>query len=298
MLGTIQVDLDGLWTYYRYLAWKPPHSYTELVYEEGLLLFLELFKNFNIKATFFIVGKDAEKPQLGKIIQKIIDEGHEIASHSYSHPENFTKLSPQELEQEISLSENILNEICKEPIVGFKAPTFDVNEQCLAILSKRGYRYDSSLIPSYLNPIFLRIMHSFLRKRFLNLKCGRFEFGFSPLSIYRPQLECIFRKGEASILEVPISVLPYLRLPMHSSYIFNLGLGYFELGLELWQRSKLPLCYLFHGIDLVNTQRAGVPLPFFSNLKKRKNICGYIIKRLKSSAELFTTKKLAERVKT
>src|SRR5262245_20861612 len=46
---------------------------------------LEMLKQRGIKATFFCVGQCvAEYPELAK---RIVDEGHEIASHSWSHPQ-------------------------------------------------------------------------------------------------------------------------------------------------------------------------------------------------------------------
>ncbi len=44
---------------------------------------LDVLKQYNVKATFFALGKNVEKyPELAK---RIADEGHSIASHSYSH---------------------------------------------------------------------------------------------------------------------------------------------------------------------------------------------------------------------
>ena len=45
---------------------------------------LELFQKANVKATYFLLGKTIEDhPQM---ISEIINEGHEIACHTYSHP--------------------------------------------------------------------------------------------------------------------------------------------------------------------------------------------------------------------
>ena len=44
---------------------------------------LKSLAEYNIKATFFITGKDAEEHS--ELVQKIIHEGHEIGNHSFSH---------------------------------------------------------------------------------------------------------------------------------------------------------------------------------------------------------------------
>jgi peptidoglycan/xylan/chitin deacetylase (PgdA/CDA1 family) len=60
---------------------------------------LDILKERNIKATFFVIGKCvAEYPDIAK---RIVDEGHEIANHSWNHPQ-LTKLSPSAFDAEIS----------------------------------------------------------------------------------------------------------------------------------------------------------------------------------------------------
>lgn len=60
---------------------------------------LDLLKERNIKATFFVIGKCvAEYPDIAK---RIVNEGHEIANHSWNHPQ-LTKLSPAAFDDEIS----------------------------------------------------------------------------------------------------------------------------------------------------------------------------------------------------
>lgn len=60
---------------------------------------LDMLKERNIKATFFVIGKCvAEYPDIAK---RIVDEGHEIANHSWNHPQ-LTKLSPSAFDAEIS----------------------------------------------------------------------------------------------------------------------------------------------------------------------------------------------------
>lgn len=44
---------------------------------------LDLLKKHDVKATFFVIGKHAE--QYPDIIIRMIEEGHEIANHSYEH---------------------------------------------------------------------------------------------------------------------------------------------------------------------------------------------------------------------
>lgn len=59
---------------------------------------LDELKKRKIKATFFLVGQCvAEYPD---IVKRMVDEGHEVANHSWSHPA-LTKLSPDSLRKQL-----------------------------------------------------------------------------------------------------------------------------------------------------------------------------------------------------
>src|SRR5690606_19134841 len=59
---------------------------------------LDYLKEANVKATFYVCGNMVKnKPEL---VARIVDEGHEIANHSYSHAQ-LTKLSKEKLYAEL-----------------------------------------------------------------------------------------------------------------------------------------------------------------------------------------------------
>lgn len=65
---------------------------------------LSILKKENVKATFFVVGREAEKyPEL---LKKISEEGHQIGNHSYSH-----KKSGKGCISEVEKSGKIIREI-------------------------------------------------------------------------------------------------------------------------------------------------------------------------------------------
>ncbi len=62
-------------------------------------MLLDIMKARGIKGTFFLVGKNvAEYPE---IAQRIVAEGHEVANHSWAHPQ-LTRLAPDALKKEIA----------------------------------------------------------------------------------------------------------------------------------------------------------------------------------------------------
>lgn len=80
---------------------------------------LEILKQYNAKATFFVVGKNAkDNPQ---IILEEYSAGHEIGNHTYSHP-NLRGLSPEKVDEEIFKTQEIIKEITGEYPTLFRPP--------------------------------------------------------------------------------------------------------------------------------------------------------------------------------
>ena len=59
---------------------------------------LDILKQNNIKATFFIIGNRAKV--YPEIVKRIVAEGHAIGNHSWDHPD-LDKLSPDNVKYEI-----------------------------------------------------------------------------------------------------------------------------------------------------------------------------------------------------
>ena len=108
---------------------------------------LELLRMRDVRATFFVLGWVAERHR--KLIKRIADEGHEIASHGYAH-ELITLLSPNQFREDIRKTKGILEEINSAPVLGYRAPSFTITRDttwAFQILVEEGYVYDSSVFP-------------------------------------------------------------------------------------------------------------------------------------------------------
>jgi len=108
---------------------------------------LDLFDQYETKATFFILGWVAEAfPQL---IQEIANKGHEVASHGSNHRRASTQ-SRDELSTDISRSIDILEQSSGQKILGYRAPSFSIgkkNEWAFELLAELGFMYSSSTYP-------------------------------------------------------------------------------------------------------------------------------------------------------
>ena len=109
---------------------------------------IDFLSKRNIKCTFFILGSVALR--FKSLVQKIISEGHEIASHGYSHKLNY-QFSFNDLKEDIKKSKEILEEISQINIMGYRAPCFSIEDRLFPILSELNFKYDSSLNISSLN---------------------------------------------------------------------------------------------------------------------------------------------------
>ena len=75
--------------------------------EEVTEFILETLKKFNIKASFFLIGKKIQEfPELTK---EIIKEGHIVGNHSFSHLNGF-KSKKEEYIYDIELGQKLINE--------------------------------------------------------------------------------------------------------------------------------------------------------------------------------------------
>ena len=108
---------------------------------------LELLRMRDVRATFFVLGWVAERHP--KLIRRIADEGHEVASHGYAH-ELVTLQSPSKFREDIRKTKGILEEIIRGPVLGYRAPSFTITREtswAFQILVEEGYVYDSSVFP-------------------------------------------------------------------------------------------------------------------------------------------------------
>lgn len=105
---------------------------------------LNLLDEYDIRATFFIVGEIVER--FPNVMERIREEGHEIAFHGYYH-KPLWKLNSKELQFEIMKFNSLIDNRC----LGFRAPWFSLNNRtkwALEVLENANFAYDSSIFPT------------------------------------------------------------------------------------------------------------------------------------------------------
>jgi peptidoglycan-N-acetylglucosamine deacetylase len=114
---------------------------------DNVELILELLAYFRVRATFFVLGSVAEA--LPDLVPLIARQGHEIASHGYSH-RLVSQLSPATFREELRRTADILGAQAGSRPSGFRAPRWSLSAAtswAFDILAEEGYRYDSSCAP-------------------------------------------------------------------------------------------------------------------------------------------------------
>ena len=111
---------------------------------EQILLMLD---QEQIKATFFTLGWIAERYPL--LIRRIVDGGHELASHGYGH-QRASDLNEADFSADVVLAKKLLEDLSGHEVKGYRAPSFSIghgNLWAFDCLERAGYRYSSSIYP-------------------------------------------------------------------------------------------------------------------------------------------------------
>lgn len=163
---------------------------------KGMDKVLDLFNDFDVYATFFVEGETlVRETGLPSVLR---DYGHEIALHGNSH-EPWAKGDLKAKERDIRSGKHAFARVVKEEPLGFRAPYFNMNGYTLSILQKEGFKYDSSVIPTF------------------------FRFGDGKMVFQLDKHQTI----GTEIVEIPISA--FLRIfPLTLGYVNLLGIPLFK----------------------------------------------------------------------
>jgi peptidoglycan/xylan/chitin deacetylase (PgdA/CDA1 family) len=187
---------------------------------KGTIIILDLLKKHQIKATFFSTAVFAMA--VPDILQRIVNEGHEVASHTFFHSE-FKN-------EDLLLSKQKLEEITKIEVVGLRMPRmYPVDKQ---EVEKAGYQYNSSINPTWLP--------------------GRYNHFDKPRTYHR----------DPKVWQIPASVSPIFRFPLFWLSFHNLPLWIYKILCRRTLKNDKYLNIYFHPwefTDLSDKKRFGFP---------------------------------------
>ncbi len=194
--------------------------------ERNVDVILGLLDEAGAKATFFTLGWIAERyPQ---VVRRIVDNGHELASHGYGH-QRASDLTPEQFRDDITRAKQLLEDLGGVAIRGYRAPSFSINRQnwwAVEELENAGYVYSSSIYP---------------------VRHDHYGMPDAPRFPNRPN-------GETGILELPPTTMPLMGRNWPAA-----GGGWFRLlpySMSRWMLNRVnvqdraPCMFYFHPWEL------------------------------------------------
>ena len=196
----------------------------------GIHKILELLRQKETKATFFVVGELLEyKPEL---LDLILENDHEIAFHTMKHTRIDSPEFKEKFDDEIKKFSKLTNGKSK----GFRAPSFSLNNSSswvIDTLEKNQYVYDSSVVPAKTNLY------------------GIPDADNQPYKITSNNLKNNSNNGK--ILEFPLLVTKFLgkKIPAGGGfYLRTLPTRVIENAIKSYEKKEIPSIFYIHSWEL------------------------------------------------
>jgi polysaccharide deacetylase family protein (PEP-CTERM system associated) len=156
---------------------------------------LALFDEAGVKSTFFTLGCVAEAHPA--LIRRILDAGHEVASHGWDHIRVFS-MTPEQFRADTTRARKTIEDAGGVAVTGYRAPSFSIDARtpwAHEILAESGYAYSSSVAP---------------------LKHDHYGWPDAPRFAFKPV-------AGSDLVEIPVSVVDL------AGKTFGAGGGFFRL---------------------------------------------------------------------
>ena len=191
-------------------------------------LVLRIFEEYGCRATFFVLGWVAEREPA--LVREIMEAGHEVACHSYSH-RRVSSLTPEDFREDLRHARAVIEDAAGVRLLGYRAPTFSIGKQnlwALEILSEEGFLYDSSIFP---------IRHDL------------YGFPGSPRFPYRVQFQ-----SKRTLVEIPMTTVRMGGMTWPAcggGYLRLLPLSYTQWAVrQIHEKERQPVIVYFHPWEL------------------------------------------------
>lgn len=206
---------------------------------------LDLLDRYNAKATFFVLGWLAER--VPELVKQIDLNGHEIASHGYSHT-SLLKMTKESFDEDLKKALSVKKQIIDKEILGYRSPSFSITpktEWAFEIMMKNGIKYDSSVFPMSYHP----------------------DYGFRRSASFS-------HAAKSSIVEIPLSVANIMgvKIPFAGGGYFRLyPLQITKFLMSRCNRKGKPFVFYLHPWE-IDTGQPVLKLPYFKKIRHYCNI--------------------------
>jgi peptidoglycan-N-acetylglucosamine deacetylase len=249
-------------------GWEEYPSYLGIL----VPLVLDALDRLRIRITFFVVGQDAALDKNKGVLSEITKRGHEVGNHSFSHEPWLHLFDRSRIERELKCTEEHVEIATGQKPNGFRGPGFSCSPTVLQVLSENGYLFDASILPTYIGPLARAYYFRSARlqeeqKQDRAMLFGGFRDGQRSCKPFYWQLD-----NCEKILEIPVTTMPFFKLPFHLSYLIYIGRYseiimncYMDMAIKFCQVSGTEPSFLLHPLDLLSGEQ--VPeLKFFPGM--------------------------------
>ena len=122
--------------------------------EVGTPRLVRLFDRFGIRTSWFVPGHSIET--FKQQIKMVVDAGHEIGMHGYSH-ENPISMTPEQEEAVMDRCIDLIESVAGRRPTGYVAPWWEFSNITNELLLKKGIKYDHSLMNNDFRPFYVRV---------------------------------------------------------------------------------------------------------------------------------------------
>ena len=197
---------------------------------KGIDKILDLLRKNDTLATFFVVGELLEYDP--EILDKILENGHEIGFHTMHHTRLHDFKSKDEFLDELIQFSKLTNNKSK----GFRAPTFSLDSSTSWIidcLEEKNYTYDSSIVPAK------------------SSMYGHSNAQENPYKISSKSIENSDEDGK--LTEYPLLVTKFLnkKIPAGGGfYLRTLPLKIIKNAIKNYEKRQIPATFYIHSWEL------------------------------------------------
>lgn len=147
----LTLDLED-WFHLDYLKEFDLDCSIELI--PSMTTFLDLLDELGIKMTVFALSDMARRHK--ELLKDIVSRGHEVGSHGWNHELLYLK-DKAKFRREITTAKAELEDILGQPVWGYRAACYSIDNEKLDIIQECGYRYDSSYIRFAAHPLYGKV---------------------------------------------------------------------------------------------------------------------------------------------
>ena len=264
-LAWISIDVDSVASHLQGYGIADSAD-TESIYRLALPRAVRLFDRLGVRCTFFLIASEAAEHRVA--VRSLVSAGHEVASHSMTHPVPFVLDDQDAVRREVIDSRMLLEDLSGTPVVGFRAPGWDAQPSLTALLADAGYLYDASAYPSW--------VISLLRRAISSRSAGEGTRRTGGGRVWDDPEPHMIPTASGPIAEFPISTTPLVRLPYYHTLRFLLPSAGFRVIHFLAHMRRFPVGYVFHAVDFLDprvdrldkriTRHPGMTLPLEKKL--------------------------------